>query len=258
MAAPRRPDFGSLVDKYQAFRSGYPPELFARVLAAAPPGPLRVLDVAAGTGLSAEGLRGRAALLAGVDIARPMLRAAPLPHRALARAEALPFRGGAFDLLACAQAFHWLEPLAALREFHRVLRPGGAAAVWWKYDAADDPTAMLADEVVQRLLGRADVHTPLARGGALPGVAESPFGTWEEQRFHHQARHTSASYVGYHASREILRRSAGPERERVLAELEEALRARHGQAAFEVRQVVRLCLLRRGPSAGKAYLSEQG
>lgn len=245
------PDFGSLVDKYQAFRTGYPPELFARVLAASPAWRPRVLDVAAGTGLSAEGLLPQASLLAGVDIAAPMLRAAPLPHKALARAEALPFRDAAFDLLTCAQAYHWLDPRPALGEFHRVLRPGGAAAVWWKYDAADDPTAMLADEVVQRILGRADVHTPLARGGALPGVVESPFGGWEEQRLDHHVKHTAASYLGYHASREVLRRSAGPQRERVLRELGEALRARHGEAPFEVRMLVRLCLLRKGPKGSR-------
>lgn len=244
------PDFGSLVGAYASFRSGYPPELFARVLAAAPPGPLRVLDVATGTGLSAEGLAPRAARLVGVDLAAAMLRRAPLPHRALARAEALPFRAGAFDLLTCAQAFHWMDHPAALREFHRVLAPGGLAAVWWKYDAADDPAAVLADAIVRRTLGRADVHTPLARGGDLPGVAASPFGAWEEQRFHHAVRHTVASYVGYHASREILRRSAGAQRGAVLAALEQALRERHGEGAFEVRMLDRLCLLRKAEAKG--------
>lgn len=246
------PDFGSLVGPYQAFRTGYPQVLFTRLLAAAPPGPLRVLDVATGTGLSVEGLVPRAARLVGVDIAAPMLRQAPVPHRALARAEALPFRAGAFDLVTCAQAFHWMDPPAALAEFHRVLAPGGLLAVWWKYDAADDPAAMLADGIVQRILGRADVHTPLARGGELPGVAASPFGGWEEQRFHHSVRHTVDSYVGYHGSREILRRSAGAQRGAVLAELERALRARHGQAPFEVRMLDRLCLLRKERPKGSS------
>ena len=243
------PDFDSLLGEYQRFRSGYPPELYQRVLAAAPLRP-RVLDVGHGTGLAAEGLRDSIAMLVGVDVAPRMLRASPAAAKVQGRAEALPFRDGAFDLVTCAQAFHWFQPGPAFTQFHRVLRPSGAAAVWWKYEAQDDPTAQLADRVVSGLLGRPAPATPLAREAVLPGARESPFGGWEEVRLVHPLRHTVASYVGWQASREVLRQAAGPRRDEVLAALEGALRARHGEEAFEVRQLVRLCLLRKADAAG--------
>lgn len=45
---------------------------------------------------------------------------------AVASAQALPFRGGSFDIAICTAAFHHFPaPLTALREIKRVLRPGG-------------------------------------------------------------------------------------------------------------------------------------
>lgn len=239
------PDFDSLVQAYGRFRTGYPPELFARVLAAAPPGPLRVLDLAAGTGLGAEGLAPRASRLVACDIAPGMLARNPAADRVLGKAEQLPFRDAAFDLVACAQAFHWMEPRAAFREVHRVLRAPGLAAIWWKYEAAEDPVAQLGDALVTRALGRAAPHTDMARGKVLPGIADSPFREAEEVALRHPVRFTADSYVGYQASRENLRRAAGPERPAILEALRRALRARHGDAPFDVAYADRLCLLRK-------------
>src|SRR5262249_2445017 len=42
------------------------------------------------------------------------------------------------DLVLCAQAFHWLRQREGLREFHRILRPGGRLALMWnKRDGHD-------------------------------------------------------------------------------------------------------------------------
>lgn len=236
------PDFGTLAGPYARYRSGYPPELFARILAAAPAkAKLDALDVASGTGMSAAGLADRAARLVAVDIARPMLQASRVPARALARAEQLPFRDARFDLVTCAQAFHWFDAPRAYAEMHRVLRPEGLAALWWKYEAADDPVAQLCDAIVANHLGRPAPHTDMARDAPLP---PGPFRV-EEERLRHIVPFTAESYVGYHASREILRQAAGPKREPILRELRAALDARHGEAAFDVAYVSRLCLLRK-------------
>ncbi|MCA1814227.1 MAG: class I SAM-dependent methyltransferase [Halobacteriales archaeon] len=239
------PDFDSLTHAYAKFRSGYPPQLFARILDAAPAGPLRILDLAAGTGLSAEGLASRAARLVACDIGRVMLGANPARDRVLGKAERLPFRAASFDLVACAQAFHWMEPLPSYAEMHRVLRPGGLCAIWWKYEEAGDPTSQLSDAVVRRVLQAEPPHTDMAREERLPRIAESAFGGADEVRLHHAVRFTADSYLGYQASRENLRRAAGPLRDRVLEELERALRAAHGDAAFDVMHLDRLCLLRK-------------
>lgn len=43
------------------------------------------------------------------------------------------------DLLTYAQSWHWTDPTLAVPEALRVLRPGGALALWWNTDAHDVP-----------------------------------------------------------------------------------------------------------------------
>jgi demethylmenaquinone methyltransferase / 2-methoxy-6-polyprenyl-1,4-benzoquinol methylase len=96
---------------------------------------LSILDVATGTGLVAR----EAAFLAGgtgvigLDPSRGMLeearRTAALPL-VQARGEALPFPGERFDVLSMGYALrHVSDLLAAFREYHRVLRPGGRVLI---------------------------------------------------------------------------------------------------------------------------------
>jgi len=93
---------------------------------------MRVLDVATGTGLvarAAAGILGDGRAVVGVDPSAGMLlearRALPGPL-VRGRAEGLPFRDGAFDMVTMGYAVRHvagLEP--AFAEFRRVLRPGG-------------------------------------------------------------------------------------------------------------------------------------
>jgi ubiquinone/menaquinone biosynthesis C-methylase UbiE len=94
--------------------------------------PSVVLDLGCGTGLLTADLRRRfpAALVVGLDLALGMLAAARRQQRgqALLRGDfyALPFPDQSADLITSTLAYHWcLEPMAALAEMRRVLRPGG-------------------------------------------------------------------------------------------------------------------------------------
>src|SRR4051794_36812228 len=96
----------------------------------------RILDVGCGTGDLTARLHGelRPELVAGCDFSAGMLGQARARTGAVdwLRGDALrlPFRDSRFEAIVSTEAFHWFpDPVAALREFHRVLSPGGRALV---------------------------------------------------------------------------------------------------------------------------------
>ena len=99
-----------------------------------PPGPGRVLDLGCGVGAMTRRLIGRGASRpVGVDLspaqAREARRLTPptLAAFAVADGAALPFPGGAFDLVYTSWFFEHLPDVSAvLAEVRRVLAPGGA------------------------------------------------------------------------------------------------------------------------------------
>lgn len=105
---------------------------------AAPAATWHALDVGTGAGHTAIAMAPRVAHVVATDLTPAMLAetARLAAERALsnveirdADAEALPFPDGAFDLVTCRLAFHHFpQPDTAVREFARVLRPGGTLA----------------------------------------------------------------------------------------------------------------------------------
>ena len=101
---------------------------------------MRVLDIAAGTGLASEaalrvvGPSGHVTAAdlspAMVEKARGRLAEATNTSVAVEDGQALSFRDGSFDAVVCSLGLMFFpEPLRGLTEFRRVLRPGRRAAV---------------------------------------------------------------------------------------------------------------------------------
>lgn len=95
----------------------------------------RVADIACGTGILAVRIASELQLdeVYGVDMSDGMLaqakaRSSDVQWRK-GPAEHLPFEDGALDAVVTTSAFHFFDQPAALRDFHRVLAPGGLAAV---------------------------------------------------------------------------------------------------------------------------------
>jgi ubiquinone/menaquinone biosynthesis C-methylase UbiE len=98
-------------------------------------GARRVADIACGTGILADRIERELHPdeVYGVDLSDGMLaqanRRSSEVHWLKSQAEQLPFQDGSLDAVVTTTAFHFFDQPAALREFHRVLAPGGLAAV---------------------------------------------------------------------------------------------------------------------------------
>jgi SAM-dependent methyltransferase len=141
----------------------------------------RVLEVGCGTGAVLANVATRSHLAAhGLDREAGRLLAARIhaPQATLARGDALalPYPGGAFDLVFCHFLLLWVaDPLQALREMKRVTRPGGAVLALAEpdYGSRRDEPAELAP------LGQAQAEA-LRRQGADPDLGRRLAGLFQQ------------------------------------------------------------------------------
>ncbi|WP_411078708.1 class I SAM-dependent methyltransferase [Streptomyces sp. cmx-18-6] len=163
--ADRARSFDTVAASYAAHRPSYPPalldaieELSGRALAGA-----RVADVGAGTGIATALLDGRGARVTAVEpgdgMAAQLRRG--LPHVPVVRGDGnrLPLRTGLLDLITYAQSWHWTDPARSVPEARRVLRPGGALALWWN---DSDPTVDWIGDQDRRLRSFFGAEAPTA------------------------------------------------------------------------------------------------
>jgi SAM-dependent methyltransferase len=146
----------------------------------------RVVELGAGTGVIASGLRRHAIDVVGVDLSEAMLRTAidrVGPRVALADVDNLPLAADSVDT-AC---FVWVlqlvpDPLATLAEAARVVRPGGRVVAILSNGeyAPDDEIAPIFDGLAAlraERLGRSEIVA-----ADLPGLAleHQGFTGWDE------------------------------------------------------------------------------
>ncbi|MEW2267172.1 class I SAM-dependent methyltransferase [Streptomyces sp. NPDC047853] len=159
--ATRAHSFNAAAAQYAANRPSYPPALLDAVeeLAGRPLAGSRVVDVGAGTGIATALLHARGADVIAVEpgagMAAEFRRTLPDVPVLRGSGNALPLADHSADLLTYAQAWHWTDPDRAVPEALRVLRPGGALALWWNTAALDVPWIAAAAVRVDRHFGLA-------------------------------------------------------------------------------------------------------
>ena len=131
--------FSDRVDDYVRYRPTYPEALIDWLRKAhGVTADWRVADIGAGTGISSKLFLDAGHTVIAVEPNAAMRTAAAKwlgSHvKFLAvdgRADATTLDDASIDLVSVAQAFHWFDPQRTRRECHRILRPGGLAAIYW-------------------------------------------------------------------------------------------------------------------------------
>ena len=180
---PLAVNFAQVADAYERGRPDYAPAVVGALAAELRlPAGARVLDLGAGTGkltrvLLAVGLE--AVAVEPQPSLRELLAASVGSDRVLdGVAEAIPLPDASVDAVTIADAFHWFDQAAALREIRRVLRPRGGLAVLTV--VPDWSGASWADEVGKRLMSARPEHPHFDGPEWLEAVRAA--GGWTEPR----------------------------------------------------------------------------
>src|SRR5947209_19187036 len=141
--------FTGLAGLYSQYRPAYPAAALDFIINRCGLNDRSVLvDVGCGTGISSRLFAARGIRVTGIEPNADMLCQAerellsagtPLPTYREGRAEATGLPEASADAVVAAQAFYWFQPEAALREFHRVLKPAGWAGLLWNTRDESDP-----------------------------------------------------------------------------------------------------------------------
>lgn len=164
-----RKTFEEVADLYADVRKGYPTALFDDLVEMGALGPsTAVLEVGCGTGQATGDLARRAERVLALDPgaglvanARAGVKAANVDF-AVSTFEDFAAAPNAFDLIASAQAWHWVDQAVGFDKGARALKPGGHLAIFGH-------VPMKASEVLQPAFRAAfDAHWPGTWGHPSP------------------------------------------------------------------------------------------
>jgi len=158
--------FGAIAEEYDLHRPAFPDALIDDLVALG----AHALDVGSGTGKVARALAGRGLEVLGVEV-DPRMAAVARAHGV--RVEVAAFEtwnddGRRFDLIACGDAWHWIEPKQGAAKAALVLRPGGWLVRFWNVQVLPDSVMQALDAVYRQHAPEVFVY------GHAPPVVEDP------------------------------------------------------------------------------------
>lgn len=216
----RARSFGGVAQVYQRARPTYPMAA-VRWMTDGAPG-RRALDLAAGTGKLTQVLVEAGFEVTAVEPAPEMLAelqsALPGVTALAGSAEQIPVADGSCDTVLVAQAFHWFEPVRALDEIARVLRPGGLLGLCW--NLRDDSVDWVAT-LTELLGGPGDVISATPPLREEPAAAHEGFRDTDRRAFPNPQPFTVGRLVEWANSSSGVAVLEPAERERVLESIRE-------------------------------------
>ena len=236
----------AVADTYHDAWPPYPAALLEAVVAAAGNvSTARVLEIGCGTGKATEPLAERGLAIVALEPGRRLAaearsRLSRFPRVTVQETmfEEIALPHASFDLVASAQAFHWVDPAVGVPKVIEVLAPEGSIAFFWR--RAVHSSAELREGIEQAyselgvvLPGRGQVFdvaeqigTGIAASGAFEPVMMSRFSEPISYETAAYVRHLSV-YPGHVAMSDDLR-------ERLLSEIARVVDAADGHVPLEI------------------------
>ena len=158
----RRAPYDRIAQQYERARPTYPEALFDDIVAYANLGARsRLLEIGCGTGQATLPLAERGFAIDCVElgeklaaVARDKLAPFPKAKVIVADFETAELRSCYYDLVFAATAFHWIDPAVGFVKARRLLKPGGALALFWHRPVLTDISRAYieaAQEIYQRV-----------------------------------------------------------------------------------------------------------
>lgn len=196
--------FSGRAEAYARYRPDYPDAAIDHIVAHCGLNAWSlIVDVGCGTGISSRIFAQRRLQVMGIEPNRDMRRQAeaepfdgsPLPVYRRGQAEATGVPDASVELVLAAQAFHWFRADEALREFHRILKPGGWVALMWNERDESDPFTRAYGDGLRIGPDTAELEKQRAAAGA-PLLTCPLFEQAGTARFHHEQTLNAEEVVG--------------------------------------------------------------
>ena len=214
MSDPQGLAFDALAEDYDLGRPPWPASLLEHLAGET------ALDLAAGTGKLTARLVERFAVVHAVEplagMRAVLARNVSAAHVAEGTAERIPLDDASVDAAFVAEAFHWFDSRAAVRELARVLRSGGTLLVCFNDWLGFEPELPAAFRETHRTAASslpAPGGPKVQTGEWKLGFEGSPFSPLEEEHHRHSWTTTRESVAAYFVSTSSM--ASLPEEERV-------------------------------------------
>lgn len=185
--------YHSIAETYDLIRPSYPAELIADIISAASLTPgAHLMEIGAGTGKATGALLAQGFHIDANELDSAMAEILRKNHASdkltisVAPFEAWEPPMPCYDLIYCAQAFHWLDPKIKFEKCRQYLSPGGTLALIW-YDPQPFPESnahAAANRVIEQYFGPRDLAISVPMASRSDELENTPcFRLWDHRTY---------------------------------------------------------------------------